>query len=217
MSAQTFGDINQAKYDLISLGLPVDLAIDFGPSFRPEYINFMAANGADKALAIDFHKADLDDGVDFHKTNFGEDALVPWIQKYREDIPGSCLGISFDTMLHQPAPTRVLANFLSVLDSVCIGTPILNGQSDKCTFLPAIPPEEQEKMFPFNWMSQEMGTAEPGQFADIEKYDWGNWLWGLTDTLLRMWISREGFRIEAERRISRPNAWDWWGCYATRK
>ena len=217
MPAQIFEDINQAKFELISLGLPVSLAIDFGPSFRPEYINFMAENGAGKTLAVDFHKGEFDNRVDFHKANFSEDALVPWLENYRKDIPGSCLGISFDTLLHQYSPSRVLINLLSALDSVCIGTPVLSGQSDTCTFLPAVSKKEQGDLFPFSWMNQEIGTSQEGRFANADNYDWGNWLWGLTDTLLKTWISREGFKVEEERRIARPGAWGWWGCYAKRK
>ena len=212
-----FSDIHQAKYDLISLGMPVDLAIDFGPAFRPQYINYMAKNGADRALAIDFHKAEFDNGIEFHKANFSEDAIVPWVANYRKDVAGFCLGVSFDTLLHQYAPIHVLMNLLSVLDSVCIGTPVLKKQTDSCTFLPAVPKEGQEKIFPFSWMDQELGSSEKARFSDLDKYSWGHWLWGLNDTLLKAWISREGFKIEEERRVSRPGAWDWWGCYATRK
>ena len=212
-----FSDVHQAKYDLISLGLPVGLAIDFGAAFRPQYINYMAENGADKALAIDYHKAELDAGIDFHKADFSEDAIVPWVSNYRKDINGLCLGVSFDTMLHQYSPVRVIMNLLSVLDSICIGTPILKDETDASIFLPAVPKEKQGELFPYSWMSKEMGTTEEARFADPEKYGWGNWLWGLNDTLLKTWISRAGFKIEEERRIPRPNAWDWWGCYAKRK
>ena len=211
-----FSDIHQAKYDLISLGLPVSLAIDFGPTFRPQYINFMAKNGAEKALAVDFHQAELDEGIDFHQANFSEDALVPWIKEYRQKNPGHCMGVSFDTLLHQYAPIRVLMNLLEVLDSICIGTPILKGETDGCRFLPAIPESEQEELFPSSWMGQELTSPDKSRFASPDNYDWGNWLWGLNDTLLKTWISREGFRIKDERRVPRPNAWDWWGCYAIR-
>ena len=48
-----FDDIQQAKHDLIALGLPTELAIDFGPSFRPESLERAARNGADDTLGID--------------------------------------------------------------------------------------------------------------------------------------------------------------------
>ena len=45
-----FKDIHQAKYDLIDKGLPSDLVIDFGSTFRPRYIEYASKNGAKNVL-----------------------------------------------------------------------------------------------------------------------------------------------------------------------
>ena len=212
----SFDDICQAKHDLISLGLPAKLAIDFGPTFRPEYLNFAAKNGADKALAIDAHIPDLDPGIDFHQADFGNDSIVEWITNYRLEKPGECLGVTFDTLLHQYAPIHVLRNILGIVDKISVGTPVLKESKDSCKFLPALPEEDQEQLFPANWMCQELTTEKAGRFVAKEKYTWAHWLWGLSPTLLKIWIEREGFEIKEERLLERPRAWNWWGCYATK-
>jgi len=211
MTDPGFDDIHQSKHDLIDLGLPTELAIDFGPSFRPQYINQAAKTGAKHALAVDAHRRELDEGVDFHRADFSRDAIVPWVVDYRSQYPGKCLGIMFDTLLHQYAPIQVIQNLLSVLDHACIGCPVIRKESPNCTFLPAIPENEQDSLFPSSWI--------PGKtrFIDESSYSWAHWLWGIPPNLLKIWIKREKFDIVAEKTVKRPNAWDWWGCYAIRK
>lgn len=216
-----FSDIHQAKYELMALGLPADLAMDFGATFRPQFIKYCAENGAEHTVAIDAHEAEvhemeLGEGTDFHKADFSRDSIVPWVKKYRDKHPGQCLGISFDTLLHQYDPLHVLRNLLGVLDRVCIGTPVLKNAYDSPLFLPAVPHGEQENLFPVSWLEQELETPEPFRFAPLDSYSWAHWLWGLSDHLLRIWVEREGFRIQEERSVDRPNAWKWWGCYATK-
>ena len=211
------GEINQAKFELIEAGLPAELAIDFGPTFKPQYLNYCAKNGAGHSLAIAAHAADLDDGIDFHQADFSRDDIVPWVRQYRSEHPGKCLGISLDTLLHQYGPLHVLMNLLSVLDAACIGTPVLREKNGSAVFLPAVAEQEQEKLFPVDWMECELCTQEPRRFAAADSYGWGNWLWGLNENLLKIWIERQGFQIEEERLVGRPNAWDWYGCFAVRK
>jgi len=211
MTDQGFEDIHQSKYSLIDMGLPSDLVIDFGPSFRPQYLNHAANNGAKHALAVDAIRRELDEGIDFHRADFSRDAITPWIEAYRDRYPGKCLGIMFDTLLHQYAPIRVLQNLLSVLDRACIGCPVIKKESPNCTFLPSVPEHEQDDLFPSSWIPGE------NRFADESRYSWANWLWGIPPNLLKTWIQRENFDIVAEQTVKRPNAWDWWGCYAVRK
>jgi hypothetical protein len=211
-----FADIHQAKYDLIYRGLPTDLVIDFGASFRPQYINHAARNGAKRSLAIDAHKTELDKGIDFHQANFSQDSIIEFVEGYRIRYPGKCLGLIFDVLLHQYDPLHTIRNLLKVLDSVCLGLPVLKQPNDSSRFLPAIPIHEQADVFPDNWMRKELNAKESGKFAAPDNYGWGNWLWGLNENLLKIWIQREGFDVEDEQLIKRPKAWNWWGCYATR-
>jgi len=206
-----FDDIQQAKHDLIALGLPTELVIDFGPSFRPEYLERAAQNGADYTLGIDQVRAEFTEGIDFHRADFSRDEIVPWIVDYRAKYPGKCLGIMFDTLIHQYAPIKVMQNLLSVLDYVCIGCPVIRKESPNCTFLPAVPRKDQDSLFPHSWMPGERG------FAEKSNYSWKNWLWGMPPNLLKTWIKRDNFDIVAEKTIKRPDSWDWWGCYAIRK
>lgn len=206
-----FDDIQQAKHDLIALGLPTELAIDFGPSFRPEYLERAAQNGADYTLGIDQVRAEFTEGIDFHRADFSRDEIVPWIVDYRSKYPGKCLGIMFDTLIHQYAPVQVLQNLLSVLDYACIGCPVIRKESPNCTFLPAVPRKDQDSLFPHSWRPGEQG------FAEKSAYTWKHWLWGIPPNLIKTWIKRENFDIVSEKTVKRPNAWDWWGCYAIGK
>lgn len=217
MGPFVFSDIHQAKCELISLGLPAELAIDFGPTFRPQYINYCAKNGAENTLAIDAHKAVLDDGIDFHRADFSRDSIVDWVEDYRGEHPGDCLGISFDTLLHQYSPLHVLMNLLGVLDRACIGSPILKDRDSEALFLPAILDKDQGGLFPKKWMTRELNAPVDSRFAPIDTYSWANWLWGLNENLLKIWIERQGFEVQEERRIDRPGAWMWYGCLAVKK
>ena len=222
--------VHQAKNFLIDQGLPADLVIDFGPSFCPQYLNYAAQNGAQHALAIDhflpeqfadlleWAKNEFAAGVDYHKADFSKDTIVPWVRNYRKKYAGKCLGIMFDTLLHQYAPLQVTRNLLSVLDCVCLGMPVLKKSGASCVFLPAVPVSEQEAMFPKSWMSDgEYGVEGKLRFSSPSAYAApGNWLWGISADLLRIWVQRDGFQIIAEKRWEQSAVWDWWGCYAVR-
>ena len=212
-----FEDIHQAKYDLIDKGLPSDLVLDFGSTFRPRYIEHASKNGAKNCLSIDYQKGDFPKGVEFEQMDFSKDRIVQFLDLYREKTPGKCLGLMYDILLHQYGPLHVLHNLLSTVDHVCLGNPVLKEGGDPCIFLPSVPEDEQGELFPISWLGTELETQDECRFVAEDRYTTANWLWGLNAKLLKTWVRRQNFDIIEEITVDRPHAWSWWGCYAVKK